>query len=65
VAWSFLPGPVWFLLKSVALMYFFVWERATYPRLRIDQILRLGWKVLMPIALANLVVTAIVLSFLN
>jgi NADH-quinone oxidoreductase subunit H len=61
----FLPGPVWFLLKSVALMYFFVWERATYPRLRIDQILRLGWKVLMPIALANLVVTAIVLSFLN
>ena len=61
----FLPGSVWFLLKSVALMYFFVWERATYPRLRIDQILRLGWKVLMPIALANLVVTAIVLSFLN
>ncbi len=61
----FLPGPVWFLIKSIALMYFFVWERATYPRLRIDQILKLGWKVLMPIALANLVVTAIVLSFLN
>ncbi len=61
----FLPGPIWFLIKSIALMYFFVWERATYPRLRIDQILKLGWKVLMPLALANLVVTAIVLSFLN
>ncbi len=61
----FLPGPIWFLIKSIALMYFFVWERATYPRFRIDQILKLGWKVLMPIALANLVVTAIVLSILN
>ncbi len=61
----FLPGTVWFLLKSVLLMFFFVWERSTYPRLRIDQILTLGWKYLMPLALANLVVTAIVMSFFN
>ncbi len=61
----FLPGPVWFFLKSLALMYFFIWERATYPRLRIDQILRFGWKFLMPVALANLVVTAVVLSFIR
>ena len=61
----FLPGPIWFLIKSVALMYFFIWERSTYPRLRIDQIMRFGWKFLLPVSLANLVITAIVLAFLN
>ena len=58
----FLPGPIWFLIKSIALMYFFIWERSTYPRLRIDQIMRFGWKFLLPVSLANLVVTAIVMT---
>ncbi len=58
----FLPGTVWFLIKSIALMYFFIWERSTYPRLRIDQIMRFGWKFLLPVSLANLVVTAVVMT---
>jgi len=58
----FLPGIVWFFIKCLALMYFFIWERATYPRLRIDQIMKLGWKILLPISLANLVVTAILMT---
>jgi NADH-quinone oxidoreductase subunit H len=54
------PSWVWFLLKSFAFLYFFVWIRATLPRYRYDQLMRLGWKVLIPIAIANLIVTAIV-----
>ncbi len=54
------PSWMWFLLKSFAFLYFFIWIRATLPRYRYDQLMRLGWKVLIPIAIANLVVTAIV-----
>jgi len=61
------PGPaalglVWFLLKLFALLFIFIWIRWTYPRLRYDQLMNLGWKVLLPIALANIVVTAIVMQ---
>ena len=59
------PGPesigiVWFTLKLAALLFFFVWVRWTFPRLRYDQLMNLGWKVLLPIALANIVLTSIV-----
>jgi NADH-quinone oxidoreductase subunit H len=55
-----IPHWAWFLIKSFVFLYFFVWVRATLPRYRYDQLMRLGWKVLIPLAIANLVVTAIV-----
>jgi len=63
-AWQgpFLPGPVWFLIKLSAFLFFYVWLRATFPRLRYDQLMAFGWKVLLPVSLLNLVVTATVLA---
>jgi NADH-quinone oxidoreductase subunit H len=55
-----LPGWCWFLLKSFVFLYVFIWVRATLPRYRYDQLMRLGWKVLIPLAILNLVVTGIV-----
>ncbi|MGD0230127.1 MAG: NADH-quinone oxidoreductase subunit NuoH [Syntrophorhabdales bacterium] len=55
-------GPLWFFIKVCVLCFFFIWERGTFPRLRYDQIMQFGWKVLFPIALANLVVTALVVA---
>jgi NADH-quinone oxidoreductase subunit H len=54
------PSWTWFLLKSFVFLYIFIWIRATLPRYRYDQLMRLGWKVLIPLAIANLVVTGIV-----
>jgi len=53
-----LPGPIWFLIKVFCVVFFFIWERGTFPRLRYDHIMQFGWKVLLPLTLANLVVTA-------
>ncbi len=54
------PSWAWFLIKSFVFLYFFIWVRATLPRYRYDQLMRLGWKVLIPMAIANLVITGIV-----
>jgi NADH-quinone oxidoreductase subunit H len=53
-----IPGWIWFLLKTFAFLYLFLWIRATLPRYRYDQLMRLGWKVLIPLAIANVIVTA-------
>ena len=55
-----IPSWIWFLIKSFVFLYIFIWVRATLPRYRYDQLMRLGWKVLIPLAIANLVVTGIV-----
>jgi NADH-quinone oxidoreductase subunit H len=51
--------PLWFLLKLAILLYVFIWLRATLPRLRYDQLMRFGWKILLPVATLNAIVTAI------
>jgi NADH-quinone oxidoreductase subunit H len=56
---DYVPGWIWFFLKTFAFLYVFIWIRATLPRYRYDQLMRLGWKVLIPLGIANLVVTGI------
>jgi NADH-quinone oxidoreductase subunit H len=56
---DYVPGWLWFFLKTFVFIYIFMWIRATLPRYRYDQLMRLGWKVLIPLGIANLVVTAI------
>jgi len=52
-------GPLWFFLKLCAVLFLFIWLRTTLPRLRYDQLMRFGWKVLLPAATINAVVTAL------
>ena len=52
-----IPGVVWFFLKTYAFVYFIIWLRSTLPRIRIDQLMDLGWKVLLPLTLVNVIVT--------
>jgi NADH-quinone oxidoreductase subunit H len=52
-------GPIWMLAKIMILICFFIWVRATLPRLRYDQLMSLGWKVLLPLATLNVLVTAV------
>ena len=59
-----LPGPIWFLLKLAVFIFVFMWLRATLPRLRYDQLMAFGWKVLLPVATLNAVVTAILVVVL-
>ena len=62
---SWVPGPIWFILKVVALLFVFVWVRATFPRYRYDQLMRLGWKIFLPLSLFFVVLTSSVLILLN
>jgi NADH-quinone oxidoreductase subunit H len=60
--WTIVPGIVWFLIKVGFFMFFYIWLRSTFPRLRYDRLMAFGWKVLLPIATLNLVVTAVVVA---
>jgi NADH-quinone oxidoreductase subunit H len=53
-----IQGPFWFLLKIGLLMFFYVWTRSTLPRMRYDQLMSFGWKLLLPVSLLNLIVTS-------
>ena len=55
------PGPIWLALKIAFCLFIFLWVRATFPRYRYDQLMRLGWKVFLPISLAAVVIVASVL----
>jgi NADH-quinone oxidoreductase subunit H len=58
-----LHGPVWFLVKLAVLIFVFMWLRATLPRLRYDQLMQFGWKILLPVATLNAVVTAVLVVY--
>ncbi len=58
---NWVPGPIWFGLKIAFLLFVFIWVRATFPRYRYDQLMRLGWKVFLPISLFAVAATAGVL----
>jgi NADH-quinone oxidoreductase subunit H len=55
----FLPPVIWFLIKVFIFLFFFIWIRATFPRFRYDQLMKFGWKVLFPLALVNILLTAV------
>jgi NADH-quinone oxidoreductase subunit H len=61
---TWIPGPIWFALKISACLFVFLWVRATFPRYRYDQLMRLGWKVFLPISLlAVAVVSGVLVAF--
>ncbi|MBL0338004.1 MAG: NADH-quinone oxidoreductase subunit NuoH [Rhodospirillaceae bacterium] len=60
---TYIPGPVWLALKVAFMLFCFIWIRATFPRYRYDQLMRLGWKVFLPFSLLWVVLTAGVLLY--
>ena len=60
----FLPPVVWFLIKMALCIFFFVWLRSTFPRFRIDQLMQFAWKVLLPVAVVNVLITGVVMALL-
>jgi NADH-quinone oxidoreductase subunit H len=59
-----IQGPFWFTTKVILFLFFYVWMRGTLPRFRYDQLMSFGWKLLLPVSLANLVITAFVVLML-
>ncbi|ANB61889.1 NADH dehydrogenase family protein [Anoxybacillus amylolyticus] len=59
---GFIPGAVWFSLKFSLVVFVLIWFRSTFPRLRADQLMEFGWKVLLPVALVNIFLTALIKS---
>ena len=55
---NLVPGPIWFVLKVMLLLFVFLWVRATTPRYRYDQLMRLGWKIFLPFSLIYVVLTS-------
>ncbi len=61
---DYIPSVVWFFGKTAVCIFFALWVRWTFPRLRIDQLLKFEWKILMPISLINLLLMALVVTLL-
>ncbi len=61
IGWLFASGPLWLLLKVAGWLFMMIWVRATWPRIRYDRLMSLGWKIMFPLGLLNVVITAIVL----
>ena len=55
---DFIQAPFWLLAKILAFLFVYVWMRGTLPRLRYDQLMAFGWKLLLPVSIANVVVTS-------
>ncbi len=64
-ALAVVPGVIWFVLKTFLVMFFFLWSRATFPRYRYDQLMRLGWKIFLPFTLFWVVLTSGILVYFN
>lgn len=62
---AFLPGFAWFFMKMCLFIFCFYWLRATMPRARVDHLMTFGWKVLIPLALLNIVITAVVKAWMG
>ncbi|HEY5649230.1 MAG TPA: NADH-quinone oxidoreductase subunit H, partial [Nitrospiria bacterium] len=62
-ALEFIPPILWFIMKVYCFLFFYIWLRGTVPRLRYDQLMMFGWKIMIPLALANILVTSAVVYF--
>jgi len=62
--WGVLLGVIAFTLKTLFFIFFFIWVRWSFPRFRYDQVMRLGWQMMLPVALANILVTGLVMAYL-
>src|SRR5205085_6754394 len=62
---DFIPSILWFAAKVIVFLYFYLWFRASWPRYRYDQLMKLGWQWLLPLAIANLIITAILVLVLG
>ncbi len=62
---EFIPGLIWFLLKFSSVVFFLFWLRATMPRIRIDQLMSMGWKWLLPLSILNIFLTAIIMQIVK
>ena len=60
----FLPGFAWFFIKVYAIIFLIMWFRWTFPRVRFDQLINFAWKILIPLAFANLIITALIMKLL-
>jgi NADH-quinone oxidoreductase subunit H len=60
-----MQGIFWFFVKVLAFLYAFIWYRGTFPRYRYDQLMNVGWRVMIPLALANVILTAILRYWLS
>ena len=60
-----IPGVLWFIAKVIVFLYFYLWFRASWPRYRYDQLMKIGWQYLLPISMANVIVTAILILLLK
>ncbi|MSO53630.1 MAG: NADH-quinone oxidoreductase subunit NuoH [Rhodospirillales bacterium] len=60
---NWIPGPIWFALKISAVLFVFIWVRGAFPRYRYDQLMRLGWKVFLPLSLAGVVIVGALVAW--